>query len=319
MNAHAFEPFAALQDPTFRCYGCVLLVAVAAAGALLTALRFGLGWNVDHAFKSYRGWLVMIPLVVTALLLGRGATILFFTLVALAAFTEFARATGLYRDWWMTGVVMAGIGAVGVVSYAHRPGSPALGWYGMLMALPVFVVATILVIPIFRDRAEGQLQRIALAILGFIYIGWMFGHLAFLANARNAYGYLFFLLVAVPINDVSAYTFGRLFGKRKLRPHISPNKTWAGAVGAFAVSMVLPWFVRFSFPEFGVRDLLLTGAIVGIGAQLGDLSISVIKRDIGIKDMGAAIEGHGGVLDRADSLIYVAPLFFHMTRYFHGL
>jgi phosphatidate cytidylyltransferase len=83
--------------------------------------------------------------------------------------------------------------------------------------------------------------------------------------------------------------------------------------------MIMPWLVRFSFPEFGTRELILTGLIVGIGGQLGDLTISVIKRDIGIKDMGTLIEGHGGVLDRVDSLIYVAPLFFHMTRYFHGL
>ena len=83
--------------------------------------------------------------------------------------------------------------------------------------------------------------------------------------------------------------------------------------------MVLPWLVRFSFPEFGWIELTLAGLIVGIGGQLGDLTISVIKRDIGIKDMGALIEGHGGVLDRVDSLIYVAPLFFHMARYYHGL
>jgi phosphatidate cytidylyltransferase len=110
----------------------------------------------------------------------------------------------------------------------------------MLMALPVYVVSAILMIPIIRDRAEGQLQPIALALLGFIYIGWMFGHLAFLANAKNAYGYLLFLLFAVPLNDVSAFTFGRLLGRTKFRPHISPNKTWAGAIGAFAVPMAFP-------------------------------------------------------------------------------
>jgi phosphatidate cytidylyltransferase len=176
-----------------------------------------------------------------------------------------------------------------------------------------------MMVPIIRDRAKGQLQPIALAIVGFVYIGWMFGHLGFLANTHNAYGYLLFLLFAVPLNDISAFTFGRVFGKRKLRPNISPNKTWAGSIGALAVSMVLPWLVRFSFPEFGWIELVLAGLIVGIGGQLGDLTISVIKRDIGIKDMGALIEGHGGVLDRVDSLIYVAPLFFHMTHYFHGL
>jgi phosphatidate cytidylyltransferase len=309
----------ALASPVFRAYLFVLVGLLVVAGAAIALLRFGFHRNVDHAWKAYRGWLIMIPLVFTALFLGRTATILFFTLIAIGAFSEFARATGLYRDWWLTGVVLLGIAAVGAVSLADAPDTHAHGWYGMLMALPVYVVAAILMVPIIRDRSEGQLQSIALAILGFIYIGWMFGHLAFLANSSNAYGYLLFLLFAVPLNDISAFTFGRLLGKRKFRPHISPNKTWAGAIGAFAISMALPWCVRFSFPDFGPRDLILTGIIVGIGGQLGDLSISLLKRDIGIKDMGTLIEGHGGILDRVDSLIYVAPLFFHMTRYFHSI
>jgi phosphatidate cytidylyltransferase len=147
----------------------------------------------------------------------------------------------------------------------------------------------------------------------------MFGHLAFLANATNAYGYLLYVLFATEINDVAAFTCGRLFGRRPFRSNISPKKTWEGALGALAVSMALPWAMRFSFPDFGPTQLVLTGLIVGVGGQLGDLAISVIKRDIGIKDMGEGIPGHGGVLDRIDSLIYVAPLFFHMAGYFYGL
>jgi phosphatidate cytidylyltransferase len=311
---------AAFESPVFRGYLFVLVSLLVVAGALLALLRFALHKNVDHAWKAYRGWLIMIPLVFAALFFGRETTIIFFTLLALAAFTEFARATGLYRDWWMTGLVLVAIAAVGVVSYVDQPdGTGIHGWYGMLMALPVYAVAAILMVPILRDRAKGQLQPIALALLGFIYIGWMFGHMAFLANAKNAFGYLLYLLFAVPLCDIAAFTFGKIFGRHKLRPNVSPNKTWEGALGALAVSMVLPWLVRFSFPEFGTRELILAGIIVGIGSQLGDLSISVIKRDIGIKDMGSLIQGHGGILDRVDSLIYVAPLFFHMTRWFHGL
>ena len=90
-------------------------------------------------------------------------------------------------------------------------------------------------------------------------------------------------------------------------------------VGALAASALLPWALLFTFPHFEARDCLQTGLIVGIGGQLGDLVVSVIKSDLGIKDMGATIPGHGGILDRIDSLIYVAPLFFHYVRYRHGL
>ena len=121
-----------------------------------------------------------------------------------------------------------------------------------------------------------------------------------------------------PINDVAAFTFGRVFGKRKLRERISPNKTLAGSVGALCVSLVMPWLLWFSFPHFSPALLILTGLIVGIGGQLGDLVISYIKRDIGIKDMGTTIRGHGGILDRIDSMIFVAPIFFHMVRWFGG-
>jgi len=290
------------------------------AGTAIAILKFGFKKNAEHAWHAFRGWLFMIPLVVGAVLLGRVATIAFFGLVALVGFTEFARATGLYRDWFITGFVYLGIAAITTVTLVSPPDEPnLLGWYGMFMALPVYVVAGILLMPILRDRTKGQLQMVALGVVGFIYVGWMFAHLPFLANGRNASGYILFLLFSVPLTDVAAFTFGKMLGRHKMRPNISPNKTWEGSLGAFAVGMALPWIFRFSLPGFGTRELVLAGVIVGIGSQLGDLSISVIKRDIGIKDMGTLIEGHGGVLDRIDSLIYVAPLFFHMTRFYVGL
>jgi phosphatidate cytidylyltransferase len=277
--------------------------------------------DLHSVWMTYRSWLVMAPLLLGSIFLGRIVTIAALTLIGLLGFKEFARATGLYRDWWMTGGVYAGILAAGVTTMVPHPG-PATGvsgWYGLFMALPVYVIALILLIPIVRNRTEGQLQAISLAIVGFIYIGWMFGHLAFLANPTHHYGYLLFLVFAVEVNDVAAFTFGRLFGKHPFRSRISPKKTWEGALGALGVSLLLPWVLRFSFPHFAPRELVLTGLIVGIGGQLGDLSISIIKRDIGIKDMGATIPGHGGILDRIDSLIYTAPLFMHMVDYYHGL
>jgi phosphatidate cytidylyltransferase len=313
------SPSAALSSDVFRIYAGVVLGLLLVGGLLIAVLRWGLHRNVSHAWQSYTSWLVMAPTVLLGIFAGRVPAILLVTLLAVFAFKEYARATGLYRDWLMTGVVYVGIVATGLVSMMDEPIWHVPGWYGLFVALPVFVTAAILLIPILRNRAEGQLQAIALAILGYLYIGWMFGHLAFLANARNAYGYMLYLVFAVEVNDVAAYTFGKLFGRHLLRSNISPKKTWEGSLGALAVSMVLPWVLRFSFPHFAARELILTGLIVGVTGQFGDLSMSVIKRDVGVKDMGVLIRGHGGILDRIDSLIYATPLFFHMAGYFHNL
>jgi phosphatidate cytidylyltransferase len=312
-------PSAALHSNVFLTYLAIAAGLLIVGGATIAVLGWGWKRDVGHAWSSFRGWLVMVPLLMGAVFLGRIAAITLFTLLAMLGFREFARATKLARDGWMTLTVYLGIVAIGVVSIVPDPNLDVPGWYGLFAALPAYVFAAILLAPILRNRAEAQLQYIALAAVGFLYIGWMFGHLIFLANAKYSYGYLLYLLFAVELNDVAAYAFGRLFGRHPLRSNISPKKTWEGALGALAVSLALPWILRFSFPHFSPLECILTGLIVGVGGQLGDLSISVIKRDLGVKDMGSAIAGHGGILDRIDSMIYTAPLFFHMVRWFHDV
>ncbi len=154
-------------------------------------------------------------------------------------------------------------------------------------------------------------------MLAFVLLGWMWGHLGLLANSHHPYGYLCFVIFATETTDVAAFTFGKIFGRHPLRSEISPGKTWEGALGALAVALALPWLLRFSFPFFGTWQLILAGLIVGVGAPLGDLSLSMIKRELGAKDWGAALPGHGGVLDRIDSLIFVVPLFMQMTEYYY--
>ena len=288
------------------------------AGGLIAALRKA-GVNVRHAATSYRSWLAMVPLLLGALLAGRVATIVFFTLVAGAAFREFARATGLARDRAMTAMAGLGLVACGVTALISDPKLGTPGWYGLFAVLPAYVVPLLFAVPVLRDRTRGQIEVVALGVVGFLYLGWLFGHVAFLANARWGVGYLLYLVFAVEITDVASYVVGNVFGRRPLRKAVSPGKTWEGAWGGFTVAMILPWVLGASFEHFGVVERLLAGLIVGIGAPVGDLAASVLKRDLGIKNTGEVIPGHGGVLDRIDSLIFTAPLFFHMARYFHGL
>jgi phosphatidate cytidylyltransferase len=182
------SPAAAIASPIFRFYVALIAILLLAAGVAIVLLRWKSSRDVTSAWKAYCGWLVMIPVVLGAIFLGRIATIVLFAGLSLLGFKEFARATGLYRDWLMTGAVYLSIAAVGIVSLVHDPTSGVPGWFGLFMAAPVYAISAMLLLPITRDRVEGQLQTLALAILGFIYIGWMFGHLAFLANSDDPYG-----------------------------------------------------------------------------------------------------------------------------------
>jgi len=313
------SPSAALANEVFRIFALLTTALLVIGGATIAIVRFGFSKDVSHAWNSYRGWLVMVPTIAVSLFVGRAAAICFFAIIAVAAFIEYARATGLHRDLMMTFTALGGIAVIAAVALTQDSVTGASGSYGMFMAVPVFVSAALVLASIVRNRPEGQLKAIALALFGFVYIGWMFGHLEFLANSPNAYGYLLYLLFAVELNDVAAYVCGKLFGRHPLCTNVSPWKTREGAIGAVVISAVFPLAVRFALPDFSALECVFAGLIVGIGGHLGDLSISVIKRDIGIKDMGTLIRGHGGVLDRIDSLLYAAPLFFHYTRYAHGL
>jgi|SRR3984893_17130517 phosphatidate cytidylyltransferase len=306
------SPTAALASDVLRFFALLTTALLAVGGGTIAVVRFRFRKNVSHAWDSYRGWLVMVPIISLSLFAGRVVTICFFAMIAVVAFTEYARATGLHRDLAMTFVSLTGIVGIGVIALARDR-------YGLFITMPVFVSAALLLVSILRNRPEGQLKAIALGLFGFLYIGWMFGHLALLANTRNAYGYLLYLLFAVEINDVAAFICGKLFGRHPLCTNVSPLKTREGALGAVLISAAFPLAVRFALPDFSALECAFAGLIVGVAGHLGDLSISVIKRDIGVKDMGTLIPGHGGVLDRIDSLLYTAPLFFHFTRYAHGL
>jgi len=315
------NPSVAWHSGVFRTYLLILAGLLFVAGAILGVLDWGLGKNIRSIWIIYRSWLVMIPIGLLAVLLGRVPTIVMFVLLSVFAFKEFARGTGLYKDWWLTGAAYLAIVALGISAALPGDAQQVSGHFRLFLSLPAFATAVFLIIPIIRNRTQAQLQAMALTLFGFVCIGWMFLHLLFLADRRETLGHLLFFVTAVELSDVAAFTFGRLFGASRhhlLRSKISPGKTWEGALGGFAVAMALPWMMRFSFPLFGPLQLILTGVIVGVGGQLGDLAVSVIKRDLGMKDMGNAIPGHGGILDRIDSLSFAAPFYLHMVNHFYN-
>ncbi len=301
------SPGAALHDPVFRAYLGIVLALLVGAGFVLTLLHFVFRIELGSVWKTYRAWLWLAPLAAFFIFAGRVPFILGVTAVGLLAARELMRVSGLAEDRLMSGAVYGGVVLVGIATLCERG----------LATIPALVIPLLLLVPILRNRFDGEIRKFSLGVVAFVLTGWMWGHLGWLAHSPNAYGYLCYLILATEVTDVAAFTFGKLWGRHPLRGAISPRKTWEGALGALLVAMLLPWLLQFSFPSFGPVQLILTGLIVGVGAPLGDLSLSLLKRDLGVKDWGTALPGHGGVLDRIDSLIFVAPLFMLLTTYYH--
>ncbi|OAI47952.1 phosphatidate cytidylyltransferase [Planctomycetaceae bacterium SCGC AG-212-F19] len=260
----------------------------------------------------WRSWLILVALIAVPVLLGAAWTILGVTVLSLLCYREYSRATGLFREKFASLLVVIGILAVNFAALDH--------WYNLFEALFPLTVAALAGFTVVQDRPEGYIQRVALSVFGFALFGSALGHLSYMANDVHYRPILLLVLVAVELNDVAAFVSGRLLGRRKLCPHTSPNKTIAGAVGAVvATTLFVTLLGQWVFAgRLDPLRLVILGLIISVVGQLGDLVLSSIKRDLGIKDMGTTIPGHGGLLDRFDSLILVGPAVFHYVGYFIG-
>jgi phosphatidate cytidylyltransferase len=134
----------------------------------------------------------------------------------------------------------------------------------------------------------------------------------------GAAGLVLYLVLLTEFNDVMQYVWGKMLGRRKIIPSVSPGKTWAGLVGGALTTAAAGGLLALLLTPFSLPQGVLAGLLIGLTGFVGDVVISAVKRDLGVKDAGALIPGHGGVLDRLDSLLYTTPLFYHATRYFYG-
>ena len=196
-----------------------------------------------------------------------------------------------------------------------------MGWYNLFMSfLPVFMFITV---PFFlvlsgdtKDivRSMGIMpSSLMLGIFGISHMAMLVCHPEMNEDPAVGKGLLLFLIFLTQINDVMQFTFGKIFGNHKILPTVSPNKTWEGFIGGLAGTSVVGYYMGFLTPLEEWWHLVLLSFSVALFGFIGDAIVSAIKRDFGVKDMGDAIPGHGGYLDRIDSLTTSASPFFHIV------
>ena len=196
---------------------------------------------------------------------------------------------------------------------------PGIRWEIPIYILLIGIALTAMIVEIFRKK-ETPLLNISILVFSFVWLGLMLGSLSELRNLPDiGFKITLALFLSVWICDTGAFLFGKKFGKKKILPDISPNKTWVGTIAGFICSVIFFLILnQFGyFPElFTLIDVLALGIIAGLFGQFGDWAESLLKREAGVKDTSNFLAGHGGILDRFDSLTFAAPLTLIYCTYF---
>lgn len=301
-----------------------LLAGLAAVLVAASAIGYVLQWRlspdgsnaaIENLNDRIRAWWVMVALMGLALIGGRTGVTLLFAFCSFAALREFVTLTNTRRaDHW----------ALAAAFFIVLPAQYYLiwiGWYGLYsIFIPVYAFLLIPIIAALRGDTDHYLIRIAEVQWALMICVFCASHVPALMSldipgyeGRNVL-LIAFLVIVVQISDVLQYVWGKLLGRTRIAPKLSPSKTAeglaGGALSATAIGAALSWMTPFT----ALQAAFLSLVIVMMGF-FGGLVMSAIKRDRGVKDWGHLIAGHGGFIDRLDSVVFSAPIFFHLVRY----
>lgn len=297
--------------------GVLALLLVASVVAAILRRRKA-GPTIDNLVARINAWWVMVAVLAACFLLGRVATLVLFALASFLALREFVTLTPTRRGDHLV-LVLCFYVAIPLQYFLI-----GIDWYGLfVMCIPVYGFLLLPAVSALAGDTEDFLARNTKIQWGLMLTVYCISYApALLLLEIPGYEHgnlllLLYLLLVVQLSDVLQYVFGKLLGRHLLAPRVSPSKTLEGLVGgglsATGVGAALWWITPFTPLQSGLLSLL----IVACGF-LGGLALSAVKRSLGAKDWGQMIEGHGGMLDRLDSVSFAAPIFFHVVRFVYA-
>jgi len=271
---------------------------------------------VENLNSRIRAWWAMVAVFAVAFGVGKTATLVLFGLMSFFALREFITLTptrrGDHVPLFLSFFVLIPVQYLLIGD----------GWYGLFAVfIPVYAFLILPAVAALSADIDSFLERTTKIQWGVMITVFCVSHAAALLlldipgyNGQNAL-LIFYLVLIVQLSDVLQYVFGRLFGRTKVAPVVSPSKTLEGLVGG-GVAATLIGAAMYWITPFSPLQALAMALVIVVMGFLGGLALSAVKRSMGVKDWGTMIEGHGGMLDRIDSLSFASPIFFHLTRYY---
>ncbi len=295
--------------------GIAAVLATASLIGFALRSRYAQSPVVDNLNARIKAWWVMVALIALAFALGKAGVIALFAVASFVALREFLTLTHTRRGDHLA------LAAAFFVVLPLQYYLIWIEWYGLYSILiPVYVFLLLPVLAALRGDTASFMRRIAEVQWGLMISVFCVSHVPALLTLPIP-GFedrklllIAFLILVVQSSDVLQYVWGKLLGQHRIAPNLSPSKTVEGFAGgvisATLLGAALWWITPFSPWQAAIMALM-----VNLMGFCGGLVMSAIKRDRGVKDWGQMIEGHGGMLDRLDSVVFAAPIFFHLTRY----
>ena len=274
--------------------------------------------NFQELSQRVRSWWIMAGLFLFAMVLSPKISLVFFAFISFLALKEYFSIIETRRA--DRRVLFWAYLAIPLQYYWIYD-----GWYGMfIIFIPVYMFLFLPLRMVIMGETAGFLKSAGIIHWGLMKTVFCLGHFAYLLvlpSSRNPQGggpaLVLYLVFLTQFNDVAQYIWGKSFGKLKVVPTVSPGKTWAGLLGGIGTTILLAFFIGPTLTPLTPLQSLLSGIIISVAGFIGDIVMSAVKRDLNIKDASELIPGHGGILDRVDSLMYTAPLFFHYVYYLY--
>ena len=282
-------------------------------------------WGRYTMLLRFVSGIVGIPLLVILLFVNDGMPFILgvglISVIGLYEFYRGVRKTGAQPQEWV------GLASAFLFLFAARQKFHAEG-FSLPGVLTIFVIATLTIELLRKNRAP--IKNLGITFLGAVYVGWLFSYLVAIKSVQG-YSYIYgmprpisvgawlvlFVVFASWAADTGAYFVGRKWGRRKLAPILSPGKTWEGMFAGFGSSILMSLIMGRAM-AMTLEHTIVLGIGIGIASLIGDLAESAMKRDLGIKDFGSILPGHGGILDRFDGLLFAAPLFYYYVTFILG-
>lgn len=302
------------QNSLNAMFGVVLVLVIS---TLIYLYKQNSNKEVDYTELKLRikSWWWMIAIVFISLSISLNTAIIFFAFLSFLALKEFLSIISIRHVdrraiFWV------------YLSIPLQYYWVSIEWYGMfIIFIPIFLFLFIPIRLVIIGETDGFINSASVIHWSAMLTVFSISHIAYLLtlpvqnDLAGSIGPVLFLLFMTQFNDVSQYVFGKLFGKNKIIPKVSPNKTWEGFLGGVVTVTLISGLIAPYLTSLDMLYGFLAGFLISVFGFFGDVVISSLKRDIKIKDTGTLIPGHGGILDRLDSLLYTAPIFFHFLYY----